>query len=250
MAAPGKAGGRKNVRFSSEALLKYKVYGDLSSHKGSLKDISTSGVLFEADSPPKEGSICDIAISFLQAKETVRATVEVARVISREEGYQVAARFAKISREDLEKIDELYLSKRIREVTKGATSVHWTERRKYDRFSVRGATIKSKKKKLLPFGQWKDALIKDISPNGVRIITSFEHTRGEVWKVLMRFAPYPAQTKAVAEVMWVKPLAKSGYSVGLRFLKISETEKRKLTESSYTKELLSKSDGTLGDSTF
>ncbi len=250
MGTPEDAGGRKKVRFSSEALLKYKVYGDLSSHKGSLKDISTSGVLFEAGSPPKKGSICDIAISFSQGKETVRATVEVARVISKGEGYQVAARFAKISREDLEKIDSLYLNKRLREVTKGATSVHWTERRKSDRFSVRGATIKSKKKRLLHFGPWKDALIKDISPSGIRIITSFEHMRGEVWKVLMKFAPYPDSIKAVAEVMWVKPLAKSGYSVGLRFSKISEAEKRKLTESSYTKELLSKSDGTIGNSTF
>ncbi len=247
MSAPEESGGRKAVRLNSESPLKYKIYGDLTSHEGVLKDISASGILFSAESPPKKGSLCDIAFSLSRENGSVRATAEIARVIPKGDGFQVAARFAKISREDIEKIDSLYLNRKLKEVTKGSTSVHWSERRKRDRFHVKGATIKSRQKRLLSFEPWKKALIKDISPSGICVVTSFNHMRGEVWKVLIKLAPYPNPIKAVAEIAWIKPLTESSYSIGLRFLKISKSDKRKLTESSYTRELLSKSDGMLGD---
>jgi c-di-GMP-binding flagellar brake protein YcgR len=244
--------GRKGVRFDTKVPMRYTVKSlhakTPEAKKATITNMSSTGIRFETEEQLGAGVIITVEI-LLPKNIVVEAAGKIVKVkpIQKEEGryYEAALTFTEISGTAREEINMWYYSQRLSPGIETA-NIEETERRKSERFKVGRAFVEYRKKQLLPKEQWKQAEIKQVSKHGISLTVRAFAKEGEVWEIMLHLPAYREPIKAVVKVIKVRrESAGLSSDVGLEFMKIKESGRKKLSESAYIKELIDKSDSEL-----
>ncbi len=241
--------GRKSIRFDTKVPIRYTVR---SLHiktpevkKGTITNMSSTGIRFETEEQLGAGVIITVEI-LLPKNIVVEATGKAVKVtqLQKEEGryYEVALAFTEISETAREEINMWYYSQKLSRRPETA-HIEEMERRKSERFKVGRAFVEYREKRLFSKEQWKQAEIKQVSKHGISLTVRAFVKENEVWEIMLHLPAYSQPVKAVVRVLRVRREDRGLSSdVGLEFVRIKESDRKRLSESAYIKGLIDKSD--------
>jgi c-di-GMP-binding flagellar brake protein YcgR len=238
--------GRGGMRFGTKVSMKYVRKSALTQEReikeGTVTNMSTKGIQFETAEKLPPGA--EIQVEILLGKSaTVRAAGKVLRSAPRKESgcHEIALGFTEISNAAKEEINMWYYAEKIIPGSSGVEKSPEAQERKSERFRVSKAFAEYRKKKTFGREPWKQAEVKQVSKHGLLLSTRAIPKEGEIWEVMIHMAVYPEPIKAVGKVQRVKWKGLTSI-VAVEFTRIRDGDREKLTESTYVKEILDKSD--------
>ncbi len=233
--------GRKAIRFTTRVPMRYVVKSeDMKTpdvKKGTIVDMSSRGVSFETEEKLSEGTIIVVEI-MLRQRVVVEATGKVAGVTPFESGegrfYEIALAFTEISNTAREEINMWYYSQQISRES-GTAHAHEAEGKGNEHFTVGGASVEYRERRVLEKKPWEEAEIKQVSRYGLILIAATVAKEGEVWEIMIHLPDHKEPIKAVARVVTAKTEGDAS-EMALEFTtKIEESDIKTLSQSGYMK---------------
>ena len=232
--------GRKAIRFATTVPMRYVVKSeDIKTpevKKGTIFDMSSAGISFEAEEKLNEGTIIVVEI-ILRQNVVVKATGKVTKVTPFESGegrfYEIAIAFTEISNTAREEINMWYYSQKLSRES-GTAHIHEAERKENEHFTVGRAFVEYRERRVLGKKPWEEAEIKQVSRYGLILIAATVAKEGDVWEIMIRLPAHKEPIKAVARVVTAKTEGDTS-EVALEFTKIEQSDIKKLSQSGYMK---------------
>ena len=113
---------------------------------------------------------------------------------------------------------------------------HKADRRRSERFCVNNAFAECRKKGILASRRWHRVSIKDVSEHGFLITSRVDTQHGEVWEVIVNLVVYDEPIRTTTKVVRVKK-EHTTLEIALDIIKINESDRKKLSKSSYLNRL-------------
>ncbi len=232
--------GRKAIRFATTVPMRYVVKSeDIKTpevKKGTIFDMSSAGISFEAEEKLNEGTIIVVEI-ILRQNVVVKATGKVTKVTPFESGegrfYEIAIAFTEISNTAREEINMWYYSQRLSRES-GTAHAHEAEGKENEHFTAGRAFVEYRERRVLGKKPWEEAEIKQVSRYGLILIAAAVAKEGGVWEIMIHLPAHSEPIKAVARVVTAK-IEGDTSEVALEFTKIEKSDIKKLSQSGYMK---------------